>query len=284
VRSVVELAARPEFSLFAVSCHDDHRDWSAPELRTSHGLVLVRRGRFRRLAGGTSTYVDATVGYVSLPGGEERFAHPDGGDVCTSVAVAPDLWRAAIGRDVRPVGLGFYVDARLALAHRQVLSAARTGDVDYALAEHLLALLRVALGQVEPSTEKPSPTGLPTRARGLASRGRLPDHEIVGLARRAIVEAHPASAGLLPLGRLLGVSPYRLSRAFSRELGVSLTRFRNRVRVGKALDRLEAGEPDLAQLAADLGFADQAHLTRTMRAHLGHTPAALRRLLAPNAP
>jgi AraC-like DNA-binding protein len=79
---------------------------------------------------------------------------------------------------------------------------------------------------------------------------------------------------------LLGVSPYRLSRAFTRELGVSLTRYRNRMRVARALDRLEQGELRLAALAADLGFADQAHLCRTMREHLGHTPTALRRLLA----
>jgi AraC-like DNA-binding protein len=50
--------------------------------------------------------------------------------------------------------------------------------------------------------------------------------------------------------------------------------------VARALDRLETGEPSLAVLAADLGFADQAHLCRTMREHLGHTPTALRRLLA----
>lgn len=56
--------------------------------------------------------------------------------------------------------------------------------------------------------------------------------------------------------------------------------FRHRVRVAHALDRLEAGEPSLAVLAADLRFADQAHLCRTVREHLGHTPTALRRLLA----
>jgi hypothetical protein len=33
-------------------------------------------------------------------------------------------------------------------------------------------------------------------------------------------------------------------------------------------------------LAADLGFADQAHLCRTVRTHVGHTPTAVRRLLA----
>jgi len=61
---------------------------------------------------------------------------------------------------------------------------------------------------------------------------------------------------------------------------VSLTRYRNRVRVGRAIDRIEQGERDLAALAADLGFADQAHLCRTVRDHLGETPTALRRLLA----
>ncbi|WP_091202512.1 helix-turn-helix domain-containing protein [Micromonospora narathiwatensis] len=56
-------------------------------------------------------------------------------------------------------------------------------------------------------------------------------------------------------------------------------RYRNRLRVGRALDRLEEGVDSLAGLAAELGFADQAHLTRTVRAQLGHTPGQLRRLL-----
>jgi AraC-like DNA-binding protein len=62
-------------------------------------------------------------------------------------------------------------------------------------------------------------------------------------------------------------------------MGVSLTRYRNRVRLSRALDRLEQGEGSLAAIAADLGFADQAHLCRSMSQHMGHTPAALRRLL-----
>jgi AraC-like DNA-binding protein len=105
------------------------------------------------------------------------------------------------------------------------------------------------------------------------------DRAVVAAARAAVLADAPESAGLVSLAEALGVSPYRLSRAFSREVGVPLTRFRNGVRVGRAVERLEAGEADLAGLAADLGFADQAHLTRTVRDHLGHTPAALRRLL-----
>jgi AraC-like DNA-binding protein len=61
--------------------------------------------------------------------------------------------------------------------------------------------------------------------------------------------------------------------------GMSLAQYRNRVRVSRALERLAAGEESLGVLAADLGFCDQAHLTRTVRAYAGHTPAALRRLL-----
>jgi AraC-like DNA-binding protein len=49
--------------------------------------------------------------------------------------------------------------------------------------------------------------------------------------------------------------------------------------VRRVLERLAAGEPSLARLAADLGFADHAHLTRVVREQLGHTPTQLRHLL-----
>jgi AraC-like DNA-binding protein len=123
---------------------------------------------------------------------------------------------------------------------------------------------------------------LVTAATGRAAEQPGPaDRTLVAAAREAIIDSVPEAAGLCPLAGLLKVSPYRLSRAFSREMGISLTRYRNRVRVGRALDRLAEGESSLAVLAAQLGFADQAHLTRTTREHLGHTPVALRRLLAP---
>ncbi|WAL64777.1 AraC family transcriptional regulator [Amycolatopsis cynarae] len=257
MRSAVELAARPDFAVRTVFCRDDHRGWSAVEHRTEYGLVLVRSGRFRRRAAGVVTDVDTTVGYVSLPGDEEHFAHPAGGDVCTAVSYSGRLWWSVAGEDHRPE---LYVDAALEFAHRRFLAAAGTGDTDFALAETLVTLLGIALRRTVEM--------------------RAADRVLVSRAREAILEDHPASAGLLPLSTLLSVSPYRLSRAFSRHLGTSLTRYRNRVRVGRALDRLEAGEPNLAALAADLGFADQAHLTRTVREHVGHTPAALRHLLA----
>jgi transcriptional regulator GlxA family with amidase domain len=70
-----------------------------------------------------------------------------------------------------------------------------------------------------------------------------------------------------------------LSRVFRQETGETLSRFRNRVRVRAALDRLAAGAPDLARLAADLGFADHAHLTRALRSEVGDPPGHVRALL-----
>jgi AraC-like DNA-binding protein len=265
------LATRPGFRISAVNCRDDHTRWSQAEVREDYRVVLVRRGRFRRQAAGTPAEVDPTMAYLGVPGEEERFAHPvSGGDTCTSISLTPALWRVVAGEDARPARQSVYVDACLDLAHRRVLASARTSDVDHAVTEELLGLLSATVGQ---ALDGAVPTSLPCRDEAT----------LVAAARHAIGEAHPASEGLLPLADLLGVSPYRLSRSFTRELGVSLTHHRNRVRVCRALDRLDAGEESLATLAADLGFSDQAHLCRTMRQYLGHTPTALRRLLAPRS-
>jgi len=261
VLTSTDLAVRPEFAVSDVTCRDDHTGWSAVESPDGHRVVLVTRGRFRRRTDGVLAELDPTVGYVGVPGQEERFAHPAGGDRCASISLRPDLWRTVAGEGARLERSTVYVDARLDLARRRVLAAARAGEDAGELVLELAG--RVVRQVVGGAIETPSRNG---------------DRDLVADARRVMGEEDPG--GLFPLAELLGVSPYRLSRAFTGELGESLTRYRNRVRVGHALDRLEDGEASLAGLASDLGFADQAHLTRTMRAHLGHTPTAVRRLLA----
>lgn len=256
MRSSTELARGPGFAITGVTCVDDHVRWSEAEAPDSYRVVLVRRGRFRRRSRSGVADVDPTTAYFGLPGEEEHFAHPAGGDVCTSVALSSKLWH-----ELRLSGAqeAVYVCAEVDLAHRRLLAAARSADLDYALAEQLVRLL-----------------GVSCRAPVVSVPG---DAALVGRARVAIHDGHPAAGGLLPLAAHLGVSPYRLSRVFSREMGESLTRYRNRVRVGWALDRIELGESRLTTLAAELGFADQAHLTRTVRSVTGSTPSALRALL-----
>jgi AraC-like DNA-binding protein len=265
------------FAVTAVTCDGEHASWTKPETKSGHRLVLVSSGRFRRWVSGTAATVDPTVGYLGLPGEQESFAHPAGGDQCTSVDIAPDLWRLLAGDPARPERTAVYVDARLELAHRRMFAATVSGDLGYALAEELLELVASSIRR---TVAGPTPARPPGTTR---ARARARDATLATAAREAIAADHPAAGGLFPLAELLGVSPYRLSRGFSRELGISLTHYRNRVRVSRALERLAAGERNLGVLAADLGFSDQAHLTRTVRTHVGRTPAALRRLLQPSS-
>lgn len=74
----------------------------------------------------------------------------------------------------------------------------------------------------------------------------------------------------------MGLSPASVSRGFHRAFGVSPKRFRMEMRVRRALRAIAVTDEPLAHLAVDLGFADQAHMTRALREITGATPAGLR--------
>ena len=92
---------------------------------------------------------------------------------------------------------------------------------------------------------------------------------------KAALAADPA-LGLVALGRVTGRSPHHLTRVFTQLTGLTVSQYRNRLRVSLALERAAEGQRELAGLAGDLGFADHAHLTRTVRAATGCTPSSLR--------
>lgn len=68
-----------------------------------------------------------------------------------------------------------------------------------------------------------------------------------------------------------------VSRTFSRIWAVTPARFRADVRARKAWRAIVSCDAPLAALAADAGFADQAHLTREVVALTGRSPGAWRR-------
>lgn len=259
VRRTRTLVDGPQVVVRVVACTDDHTHWSAPEVATATQVVLVQRGRYRLRSQGRRMTVDPTSGYLQLPGDEARFAHPAGGDVCTSITV-PDR---ALTEGIEAVpGPALRVDARLELAHRMLLRS--RDDPDFAAIEAVLDLLRLA-GRRD-LVDLPAP-----------GRQALAD-----LAREAILADDPTSSSLVALAARLGSSPSHLSRTFRHHAGMSVSRYRNRVRISRALQRLDDGAVDLAHLAVTLGFSDQAHFTRTMRRELGHTPRQVRTLLAPS--
>lgn len=76
--------------------------------------------------------------------------------------------------------------------------------------------------------------------------------------------------------RTMGIAAPSLSRGFRQAYGTSPKRYRLELRAVQALRQLRAWPGSLAGLAAEMGFADQAHLTRTLVALTGQTPKRLR--------
>ncbi|GGP95933.1 helix-turn-helix domain-containing protein [Streptomyces roseolilacinus] len=81
------------------------------------------------------------------------------------------------------------------------------------------------------------------------------------------------------LAALEGVSARSLQRLFAAYVGVSPKWVVLRYRIHEALERAESDgrTPDWAELAAELGFSDQAHLIRGFTATIGVPPAAYAR-------
>jgi len=84
----------------------------------------------------------------------------------------------------------------------------------------------------------------------------------------------PALRRVDQLSAASGISARGLQRLFADYVGVGPKWVMRRARLHEAAARADSGEPvDWAALAADLGYADQAHLTRDFTATIGVPPA-----------
>lgn len=73
------------------------------------------------------------------------------------------------------------------------------------------------------------------------------------------------------LAQRCGVSRERVHRVVTQRLGMTPSDYLRAVRLHRARTLLLAGEP-IASVAAECGFADQAHFTRWFRRTFGYTP------------
>lgn len=251
VRTIVDTG---EVLATEVRCRHERPAWSDAEPIARSGIVLVRSGLFRREADGAEDVVDVCAGYLQSPGSEQRIAHPVGDDVCTFVSLPPDLCDDVPPDQVVPV------DARLDLAHRTLVARSRTGATPEELGERAVVLAGSVVSRVLPEAVA---AGLPRRPTTVAD----------GI-REVLADRPQASLG--ELADSAGLSAYHVSRVFRRTTGMTITAYRSRLRARRALERLAAGEDDLATLAIETGYADQPHLTREFRRETGQTPAHLR--------
>lgn len=92
------------------------------------------------------------------------------------------------------------------------------------------------------------------------------------------IEAHCLRAiRLEELAALTGLSQSQFSHGFKRSTGSAPHQWQMIVRIRKAQQLLVGGSTPLSAIAAETGFSDQAHFTRTFRKVTGTTPAHWRR-------
>jgi AraC-like DNA-binding protein len=78
------------------------------------------------------------------------------------------------------------------------------------------------------------------------------------------------------LAAFVGVSRQHLCRAFKQHLGVTIGQYSLALRIDHARGLLWSSDMPICEVAAETGFADQAHLTRVLGEHSHKTPARLR--------
>ena len=107
---------------------------------------------------------------------------------------------------------------------------------------------------------------------------RVADDTAYGVVRAAEELMRQRDQVSLPgVAEQVSVSPRTLQRMFSQYVGASPLWVLRRYRLQDAASLIDAGEGgNLADLAASLGFADQAHFTRAFTALIGVPPSGYR--------
>jgi len=166
----------------------------------------------------------------------------------TAAKFRPGGWTALTGRPPAP-GTIVALRDELGCDPGKLLAAVSAHDDDSACAAALDAAL-------VPAAVEPDVTYLAL----LDVLGQM-------LHDRTIVRVEQAAAGA-------GVGVRALQRLFASYVGVGPKAVLARYRMHDAVAALDAGEDDLAGLAASLGWFDQAHFCRDFRAVVGTTPSA----------
>jgi AraC family transcriptional regulator len=76
----------------------------------------------------------------------------------------------------------------------------------------------------------------------------------------------------------VGIHSVHLARAFRRYFHISPSEYVSRCRIWRARELLITSKLALAEIAIEVGFSDQSHLTNAFRRETAMTPAAYRRL------
>lgn len=133
--------------------------------------------------------------------------------------------------------------------------------------DHLTAMLAAHLVH----RYNPAAAGTPVPVVAELDPRQLDD--VIDVMKLRLAEPIP----LTDLASVAGLSTSQLTRRFKASTGHPPHRYLVRLRLEQAVRELRTGDRPIADIAVCCGFSHQEHLTRTMRAQLGTTPAEVRR-------
>lgn len=255
------LEARGEHALaFGVGMADDEQ--IALGIRTPAGRDLVRCLAAAHDRGATIGASCSSSFYLAETG------LLDGGAAVTS------WWLASLFRSWYP-SITLRPDAPLIQQGRIVTAGAALGQLDLVL--HLIGSLG---GRGLAHTV--ARYLLIDRSHGSLGPELIPDHldrndALVARAERWMRARLREQVGLAGLARALGVSPRTLRRRFVAATGQAPSAFLRQARVEEASRLLVTTDRSVAEIAAEVGYADAGALRRAFSVVLGESPRAHRR-------
>lgn len=241
-------------------------------------IVFVRSGSFRASSSLGDVLADSAQVVFLPPGESARFSHPgDCRDRSFFLSLAPRVLHDLL-EEVRPRA---NERPEAPFSRPSTPCRPRWFEAQRRLRERLLARSgrRDVLDDVEAALDLAATTLAETPSRGErapSTRDRRQRRARVEAVQIEISRRLDESLTLSELGRLAGVSGFRLAREFRAETGWSIHQYRLGLRLHAAAERLADGEPDLTRLALELGFADHAHFSTTFRKRFGAQPSAYR--------
>jgi len=199
------------------------------------------------------------------------------GDLCEWFALDPELTAEVVReRDPaaaeRPQGPFRFShgpsDGPTYLAQRELFLLLARGDAgDLAVQETVLMLLDRVLDLAY---------GVWGGAAARTEPARRRERDAAGQARELLALRFREAFTLSDLADAVGLSRFRLCRAFRQVTGSTMHAFREQLRLRAALDPLGEGCDDLTGLALDLGYSNHSHFTASFRKAFGVTPSQAR--------
>jgi len=261
---MASLFATKGLSLRRVVCDGVDCRRPAEEQSDSARVVVLLQGRFAFRDAVTRAVASPAIALRLRSGHDYRVTHPDGGDVC--LCVQGDLAAALVdaGPTVAPVNEAGY----LAL-HRLTARLGRCPELSRLAVE--ATVMEALAGD---STPRPSPS---FALRASEGRPRSRDREAAATIAYHLDRDVDARLSIEDVASVAGISPFHACRVFRRATGFSIHGYQRESRLRHALALVLDSDRPMAQIAIDLGFANQGHLTNLFRRRFGTSPARARR-------